>query len=395
MTKTEQQLRDALTAIADLVQPTEPSRMALEHPKRRHSQWLGPVSVAATIMLIVTIGIAASQRLPGKRPTAGPATTTEAAMQPVAPTGPARFFAVLQATVVKVYNASTGAPTQTVPNPPDANVWTIVSATHDDRLFLLSGYNGIGASSKNSTDNPRLYWLRLDANGKISSLSRVSGFHSTQHLLAMAVSPDGTRVAYALPIMPSDPNGETHTGIAVLNLATRHTQTFSSDGDIRNLSWADDGRHLAFFAGGTTGHDGIWILDTQARPSKNLYAASRLAISWGAGPFGMLTTPLLSADGSKIYVIAAQTERPTGGPSWTRLIEIDAATGRQLRVLYQEKYSRVGADGNVTWQFTALTRDTGSEHLLISSTGYAYRIDIKTTHTVRTPIGPMTNDLAW
>jgi Tol biopolymer transport system component len=95
------------------------------------------------------------------------------------------------------------------------------------------------------TDNPRLYWLRLDASGKMSSLSRVSGFHSTQHLLAMAVSPDGTRVAYALPnVVKPDSNGDSQCGIAVLNLATRHTQTFSSNGDIRNLSWADDGRHL-------------------------------------------------------------------------------------------------------------------------------------------------------
>jgi Tol biopolymer transport system component len=395
MTKTEQQLRDALTAVADLVQPREQSQRASEHPKRRHSPWLGPVCVAAAIVLIVTVGSAVSQRLPGERPTSGSATTA-AAMQPVAPTGPARFFAVLQMTVVKVYNAKTGAPTQTVPNPPDVNVWTTVSATRDDRLFLLSGYIGIGASSNNLTDNPRLYWLRLDASGKMSSLIRVSGFHSTQHLLAMAVSPDGTRVAYALPIVVKpDSNGDSQSGIAVLNLATRHTQTFPSDGDIRNLSWANDGRHLAFFAGGAHGHDGIWTLDTQARPSKNLYAASRLVIRWEAGPLGTLTTPVLSADGSKIYAIATQTELPTGGPNWTRLIEIDAATGRQLRVLYQQKYTGVGADNNAIWQFTRLARDTGSERLLIISTGYAYRIDIKTTHTARTPIGPTANDLAW
>ncbi|OHV45486.1 hypothetical protein [Pseudofrankia sp. BMG5.36] len=60
-----------------------------------------------------------------------------------------------------------------------------------------------------------------------------------------------------------------------------------------------------------------------------------------------MITPLLGVGGTRVYVIAAQ-QRPDGAPV-TRVVELDAFTGRQLRALFEEpKQDR----GNALWTFT-------------------------------------------
>ncbi|ONH22386.1 hypothetical protein [Pseudofrankia asymbiotica] len=106
-----------------------------------------------------------------------------------------------------------------------------------------------------------------------------------------------------------------------------------------------------------------------------------------------MITPLLGVGGTRVYVIAAQ-QRPGGAPV-TRVVELDAATGRQLRVLFEEPKQ---VRGNTLWTFTQMALDPAGKLLMVvDGGGAAYRIDIATAKATRLPFlrGTNPNSIAW
>src|SRR5262249_55519052 len=115
---------------------------------------------------------------------------------------------------------------------------------------------------------------------------------------------------------------------------------------------------------------------------------------WASTFIGEFTAPVLSADGRDVYVIASQNRGD--GRKVTRVVELDARTGRQLRVLFERPFT--GSGGNVQWEFTELARDpTGRPLLVVDGTGTCYRIDVRTAQTAQFPFprGADPNSIAW
>lgn len=360
MTKTENQLRDALTGIAALVQPKE---QRAEEPRRRRAvAWLAPAAVATAVLLVIVAGAIAASLQPSRHNALGSY-------------GPARFFLSMLGPTVSVREMTTGGVTTVVPKPKDIKSWNMFAATGDDRLFFLT-------ATQKQRNTPfglaRLYRLRLDRTGKIADLARIKNFSHSQDTWSMAASPDGQRVALAVQDWES--RGRTPTPgsaqpffgpatILVVDVASGHRQKFSSSqtGLIDRLSWSDDGRRLAFQKSDRPdGRDGIYVFDL--RTGRDLLKdAHRVTV----GNPESATSPVLSADGSKIYYVVNQ-----GRPVSTQLVEADVATGTQLRVLYQQPL----ADplNNCRWMFSAFTRDVGGNRLMVYEGRSRVLIDLGT-----------------
>ncbi|MFG2000813.1 hypothetical protein ACGFNU_16875 [Spirillospora sp. NPDC048911] len=315
---------------------------------------------------------------------------------------------------VTVRDAATGAITATVPPPKGVVEWSAITATNDQTLFYLAG-------GKPGQAEHKLYRLSLTSAGRLRGLDPVKGGKSDGHIRYIAASPDGRRVAYPVdavrkgvrvkidpktPVLPIDPRKEPvpdkapslspeekarlgspygPVEIAVVDVVTGRREVFTSTatGLLESLSWSADGRRLAYSIGGSPDRGGIWVLDTGAGHDL-LKASRRVPVQ------GLPVSPVLGADGTKLYVIVAQ-----GKPSWTRVIEVDAATGRQLRVLREQKY--VDNDWNSTWMFTQLDRDATGRYLMAVSRGYAHRVDLSTGRTSRIPFsgGVEPYSFAW
>jgi Tol biopolymer transport system component len=102
-------------------------------------------------------------------------------------------------------------------------------------------------------------------------------FTSSFYLGSLAISPDGTRLAYSATV--KDMNGE----IFVLNLATKVTKRLTFNGAVdHSPTWSADGTKLAF-ASYRTGKMQIWTMNSPtggslARITSRAYGAS--APSW-------------------------------------------------------------------------------------------------------------------
>ncbi|KAB2344321.1 PD40 domain-containing protein [Actinomadura rudentiformis] len=409
MTKTEEQLRDALHGIAAATRIPEVRTGEVRTP--RVSSWLIPATVAAAVVLVMAIGVAGTSLFRSQERAAAP------------PSTPGRFFVAGAAygqgspgNGVTVRDAATGAITATVPPPKGVAEWIAITATNDETLFYLAG-------AKPGPAGERLYRLSLTSAGRLRGLDPVNGGKDDGLIRYIAASPDGRRIAYPVdallkssrvpidpktPVLPIDPrknapghkwgsppplkrNGGTWDlhgpiEIVVVDVVTGRREVFKSKetGLLESLSWSADGRRLAYSVGGASGMDGVWVLDTGA--GHDLVKAShRVPVQ------GPLTTPVLSSDGRKLYVIAAQGK----DPSWTRVIEVDVATGRRLRVLFEQKY--VDNPRNVTWMFTQLDRDATGRFLMAVSDRYAHRIDLSNGQTSRIPFpgGAEPYSFAW
>jgi hypothetical protein len=376
MTTPEDRLRDALTAVAALVQPEEDGeRSAGRVPRvpRRLGQRYVPIAAAAAVLLVVTASVLVGS-VRGHRTTGLPDTTP-------APAAPAKYFvANVQGAGVSVRDAHTGRVAATV-RPPAGTSWTAVSAAADPHVFYLAA----------QASDVRLYRLGIDDAGRVGSLNPVADFSAGDFdLVSLAASPDGVSVAYPVANPGKGPYGPAE--IDVLDLSSKRRTVFrmAVTGRVSSLSWAADGRHLAYqLDGSANGSDGVWILDTHT--GRDLAAASHNVLHWQTVFVGSSTNPVLSADGRHVYLIAADQAH---GRKSTQIIELDARTGRRQRVLYGQPYSK---GGNAQWAFTELVRDpTGRSLLAVDDRGHAHRVDIATGRatTFRFP-GGTPNALAW
>jgi hypothetical protein len=290
------------------------------------------------------------------------------------------FIVNVQGVGVSVHDAHTGRMAATVKPPADTS-WTAVSATANPHVFYLAA----------QASDVRLYRLGIDGAGRVGSLSPVATVQSgAADLVSLAATPDGARVAF--PVMNLGPGSYGPAEIDVLDLSANRRTVFRTTvtGRVSNLSWAADGRHLAYqLDGSTNDSDGVWILDTHA--GRDLIAASRSVFRWQPTFVGDYTNPVLSADGRHVYLIAVGHGR---GGKTTQIVELDAGTGRRQRVLYQQPYI---SGRNAQWAFTEFARDpAGKSLLVVDEHARAHRVDIATGRAVELlSTGGIPNALAW
>jgi Tol biopolymer transport system component len=112
---------------------------------------------------------------------------------------------------------------------------------------------------------------RFTPNGALTTV-----FTSSMYLGQLAISPDGTRLAYSAGVTPS--NSE----IYVLNLATKVTKrlTYNSAAD-QDPTWSPDGTKLAF-ASYRTGKMQIWTMNSSTGGSLTRITSRTYGAAWPA-----------------------------------------------------------------------------------------------------------------
>jgi Tol biopolymer transport system component len=215
----------------------------------------------------------------------------------------------------------------------------------------------------------------------VESLTEVEAAGAGWNDHGFAVSPDGRRIAFKVY------SADTATGgIEIVTLGEERHRAYwpgttgtDLDGE---LSWSADGRYLAFElrtpGGGERSPNGLWILDTRLDGSDLVANSRRIGLVSGGSAF--VLRPLLGAGGDRLYVVMAELRPESSGSTRIlarRLVELDVATGRELRVLLalSDEFAQTESDGFIT----ALSRDPSGKLLMVNVGGTdIYTIDLAT-----------------
>ena len=396
MNTIEDRIRAAAQAAADTVPPdgVPPLRLPPELGSRRwrpaRSGWarrLTPLAAAVAVVVVVVsvVGIGRTMHSPADR---APAATSGPG--PVV-AGPPISSYVASGQVPPYYVAITSRGNNSTANPsyavvaatasgktlatiqPSVAHGTIsaVTAAADDRTFVLDEERFTTSASDQDYGTRTFYEFRLSSAGQPGPLTRLAvPVPNGVQLDGLALSPDGSKLAIAFePETNRQPDLEL---VEVYTLATGAVRTWTGHGtigsgpdDARSLSWASDGRTLAFDWNGTgTGQQlpdaGVWLLRLDA-PGSNLLAASRRVYPAGASPGTVTTKPtaspssapsyppaceydvIITPDGSKVVCGAIQLRILAGGvvDDETEFREFSTATGKVTRILGYWKFHNV------------------------------------------------------
>ena len=293
MTRAEDLVRSTTQAIASTVQDVPP--LALEpapdelrsHGHRRYwRSWLGPVAAVVAIVA-VAIALVIVRDMPSGRvaPRATPA--TPAAL----PVVPEYYVSWMQPNrpYLAVSDTVTGALLSTVTSPRGVVLQAVYGTAADDRTFIVTGYRPRGADA-----GTQWYLLRITSGSKTTARLVPLPIPVVTVPAGVALSPDGTKLAIALPGTPAH--------LRIYSVATGALlRTWSAPGQIlpvksaprvwalpaMSLRWSADGRTLAF----TWNAGEIRALDPAAPDGNLLTRSSMLAgIGTGAIPSGASIT---------------------------------------------------------------------------------------------------------
>jgi hypothetical protein len=254
VTRTEDRLADALAAVArgvegDTLPPLRAG--AASRAPQRWRRWLAPLAAAASVTLIVVLA-SVVHLLSGKPP---------GRVAPVA--GPPRYYVSVSTTGVQVRNTATGVVTDRIPTPfirPGllGAYGAGVAAGDGGREFVV-GYTprphiDYTPSAHVTEVQVRLFSFHLTGTGRVAGLSLVRGgpLHGVEAGSgpgALAVSPDGSKVALAIYRPLSHSGAE----IVVINLRTG-ARVYWAGGLRRadlnlgfpSISWTPGGDSLVF-----------------------------------------------------------------------------------------------------------------------------------------------------
>ena len=365
MTDIENRLRDELRAEAQRAQPYMLRELRLP-PRRRMAlarPWLAPLAAVIAVITVITGVRLLAGGLPAQQ---------AAAAQGVLP----KFYVVTQpngqTALPAVIRRSAGGGVVMRVAAPSGEQFQQVTAASDGRTFVLSAVSGLRANRVF-----RFYRLRLAADGQPGPLTvlplSVRSGSDLYYVSGIALSPGGRELAVAVVggiSGTADLSGLVVAGrarIEVASLRTGELRTWIAPPEtgipsLSGLSWADQGRRLAYLAKLPgllrPGDAGVrmYLLDT-ARPSRELASSSALVPLRTAG--AVIDSALITDNGSR--VIAWVGPSPLSTP--LILGEFSARTGQLLRVLYRGPGNGVGdfpIDGYV------LAADPSGRHVLIS-----------------------------
>ncbi|NUO99847.1 MAG: hypothetical protein HOV97_35490 [Nonomuraea sp.] len=341
-------------------------RVSLEHPPPT----VPSESLAPSLPRVATEGATPAVSSPAPVvPTLIPATSLAeplATAAPLAATGPPRFFLTARPPIFRevpgtktsavtpvraaVNDAETGAFVAEVPLPPGVpSSWQLVAAAPDNRTFVLGGWTGSGKPF-------RFYRVRLDENGEPGEPELVPDTEpEPDHVTTMALSRDGTRLAYACAVVGGG------TKVAVLDLATGQRRDWLTPSMIMGLAWAPDGRHLGAVGLGW----GVGLLDLGAGGA-DFKGASRLLRSYTEVPIpeSIAFTPdggaLLYSAGHNVVRLPVEG----GEPQVVARLTLPASASLSLR----------------------FSLDGTGRHLLCTHAWRAYRVDLTDGSTTSVPI---------
>jgi hypothetical protein len=205
---------------------------------------------------------------------------------------------------VQVRRTSDGQVTGTVPALPAG--WTLnwsVSATADDRTFIIAAANTIACPSSTPTQT-RFYRFNVTSTGHVTGLRAVGQPVTGEAVSEFAASPDGTKVAYAEQGCAGPASAAMNTGVIyVMNLTSgavrsRHS-TVSADpgpghdpdrGVVLDGQRPHPGRRLSVESGGKTCRPGC-----SQRPEPGRGAGKRVQPVPANAGNGELVPPLARA----------------------------------------------------------------------------------------------------
>ncbi|HEY2518858.1 MAG TPA: hypothetical protein VGJ19_02010 [Streptosporangiaceae bacterium] len=351
--------------------------------RRRHRQLAsGAVSVTAVAGLVIGLLIGGSGSPASPRSAQGPApispspsssappkhgqlpgnTLLDAAVVPMlsaaaADAGMPRYYVLSpdsgEGTVLQVRDSATGKVISTVTPPAACAMKTYtVAAAGNDRDFVA------GCDTRESTV---FYRLQITSRGTVSALTPLAiPSPSDSFLSDMALTADGSKLAVSFS--GSGKQGE----LEVVTPATGAVRTWT--GGPSDLSWADHGRELGFFSGGSA--RGLHVLDVNA-PGSTLSSA-RLILPQIVDSDDVQNA-MLSPDGTTIIAsvtyelrlnvhVRLKPDSVVGG-----VVEIDARTGKPLRILLAQHAWHPAGEGGLFISSCLLgSVDATGNHVLVS-----------------------------
>jgi hypothetical protein len=381
ITRTADQVRDALGTAADLMVVPDAPPLRTEQHVRRAKGWLFPLTAAASVVVIALATVLVAHLVsPAGTRGVGVATAAQAPRPEYymtasyTPRGPNDLY-------FQVRRTSSGAVTDSMSISAANMGWGgYLTAAASDRAFYFAHYPYCTKAATDTTFDR----ITITGSGRISGFAAV-GRPVHGMVTDFAVSPDGTRMAYnALP--PGCPSGTgslpAETGdIQIMNLSTgtvRTWQNTTSAKHARNavdgLSWASDGRTLVIdeHRQGPTPDLTVYRLDT-ASSGGSLRAHSAVLLqqsgTCSTSASTCVSVAVAGPDGS-LTAIEAQV----AGPKQGRLlvVSIPSAGGSPQTVLYSQTSdaakplaigaSGIFADSSAQWVLVWPTGAIGSRH---------------------------------
>ncbi len=271
-----------------------------------------------------------------------------------------------------VRDARTGAVTDLVTPPPGVGQFSAVTSAGAGLFFLTS----------QDAASARMYRMQVDEAGRVAGLEPLAENLLPPGCRHIVACPGGRTLAYTcfdLRVQPAGRNIRTlEAGLVDLGSGTRRPARLPV-GRLAELSWAGDGRTVAFaWHPESAEPPGIYLADTRATED---WVDAGHPVEAVRGLSDDLIDPVISADGREIYATVAQPDRG-GGPHWNRLLAIPVRAG-QPRVVFHLRYR--SDSHNLRYMWTTACRDVTGEHLLVFATGYVYRIEASSAAVTRLP----------
>ena len=386
MTRMEELLRSAVSAAAaqvrpDSITPLDPATLASPRQSRhRPARLASAVTTALAVAVVVTLSVIVPGILRGQHasPAHRPSATASSQQHRASPTVtvPAYYVALTGMTypwydhplAITVRDTKTGAVLATVMPPAPYGSFTLVAGTADETTFLVGAQPWQPQSNSHYVDNNNgapvtLMLLHFDPATRHVSFTGLPvpvlpgpGSNGASQLQAVALSPDGTRLAVGVQTGSDEldldvyslPGGAARTwsvrgaGVAQSSFAAAG----SSDGA---LFWRPDGRTLAFdWSGpgqaGSAPASEIRVLDT-SQPGGDLLTASRQLFSMDPRSTFSCTGALLLDAGATTATCAGMDAQ--GEPAYG-FAEFAVSTGRLVTVLDPTSTDH-GANPQILW----------------------------------------------
>lgn len=347
------------------IEPAGLFRQGLRLRRRRTVARTGSVMAAATA-LAAAVTLIATAVQPASRPATAASPTglllaaavIQAPPASAAARGMPPFYVVADhgrpAAVIR--DSATGRPVGRVRLPAGTDPkLTQITAAGNDRTFVLALFSVARGT--------RFYELRITGSGQSAGLAplAVPPLPAREVADAIALTPDGTRLAVAIQIAGRQGKAE------VITLATGAVRTWvtARAGTPAELSWDAAGRRLAFFWDSAAATGGLWLLDTSA-PGTGLLSGRRL-LPLTVGPDDVQSA-LISPDARTIIASVTYhgTRKVSQGTVVGGIVEVSARTGRPLRTLLAQRAAHSADTGWYITDCLLPSIDVTGNHLLVS-----------------------------